>query len=127
MKNLPTSQLEIMSVIWSEDRPMTRTEIQRILEQSRDSQEPWTTSTVNTLLRRLTDSGFLKSEKAGKEYCYTAVIGKEEYRSSAGRKLLSKLYDNSVKKFIAAAYAEGALSQGDILELEEFIKELKEG
>lgn len=43
----------------------------------------------------------------------------------AGRSILNSLYGNSIKKFVAAVYAEDELTNQDIKELESLLKELK--
>ena len=120
MKQLPAAQLEVMQIIWEAENPVSRTEIQKCLP---DNQ--WKISTLNTLLARLVHSGFLRVEHRGKEYIYTPAVKRDEYMKYAGRSILNSLYGNSIKKFVAAVYAEDELTNQDIKELESLLKELK--
>ena len=61
----------------------------------------------------------------GKEYIYTPAVKRDEYMKYAGRSILNSLYGNSIKKFVAAVYAEDELTNQDIKELESLLKELK--
>jgi BlaI family penicillinase repressor len=120
MKKLSEAQLEIMLVIWDENKGMTRSEIsQRLTEKS------WKAVTLNTFLNRLTSSGFLKCEQRGKEYVYTPLIEKNAYLEVEGKSLLNRLYHNSLKNFIASVYSAGDMTDQELTELQSFLQQLK--
>ncbi len=121
MKRLPSSQLEIMLVIWEAKKPIRRKEIKEML-----TNKEWKVTTVNTFLSRLIENNFLKCEQHGKEYYYSPMIEKDEYLKYEGNTMLKKLYNNSVKNFIAAICGGENLTEKDLNELQEYLKQLKE-
>lgn len=122
MKHLPEAQLEVMIVIWDAGAPVTRNEIQRRLPDDR-----WQTTTLNTFLNRLSQSGFLKVEHRGKEYVYSPLVTKEEYMAFAGKSILKNLYGNSIKKFVASVCSSSEMTQQEISDLQALLAKLKEG
>lgn len=119
MKKLPDSELEIMLIIWEYDRPVTRFEIESKLDEERNLSP----TTILSFLSRLQEKGFLDVAKEGKNNIYSAIISKESYMQTDSKNVLKKLYKNSVKNFLAALYDGKSLSEKDLQELEEYIKE----
>lgn len=119
MKKLPDSELEIMLIIWEYDRPVTRFEIESKLDVDRKLSP----TTILSFLSRLQEKGFLDVRKDGKNNIYSAIIAKENYMQTESKNMLKKLYKNSVKNFLAALYDGNNLSEKDLQELEEYIKE----
>ena len=119
MKKLPDSELEIMLIIWEYDRPVTRFEIESKLDEDRNLSP----TTILSFLSRLQEKGFLDVAKEGKNNIYSAIISKEIYMQTESKNMLKKLYKNSVKNFLAALYDGKSLSEKDLQELEEYIKE----
>lgn len=119
MKKLPDSELEIMLIIWEYDRPVTRFEIESKLDEDRNLSP----TTILSFLSRLQEKGFLDVAKEGKNNIYSAIISKESYMQTDSKNMLKKLYKNSVKNFLAALYDGKSLSEKDLQELEEYIKE----
>jgi len=111
-----------MLVIWEAKEPVARNEIQKKL-----SENQWQTTTLNTFLKRLRQSGFLKIEHRGKEYVYTPLITEEEYRAFAGKSILKNLYGNSIKKFVASVCNSSDLTDKEISSLHTLLEKLKEG
>ncbi|QAT42999.1 BlaI/MecI/CopY family transcriptional regulator [Aminipila luticellarii] len=122
MKHLPAAQLEVMLAVWEADEPITRNEIQRKLP---DSQ--WKITTLNTLLNRLTQNGFLNFGHRGKEYVYSPLVTKDEYVAFEGKSILKNLYDNSIKKFVASVCNSSDLTEQEISSLQTLLSKLKEG
>ena len=106
------SEYAVMRVLWDSGRGMTVAEVLRALDGSE-----WTPSTVSTFLQRLLGKGVVKCEKKGKSNLYIPVLRREEYDSGETASFLSRLYDGSAKKLVAALYAENRLSAEDIAEL----------
>lgn len=122
MKHLPAAQLEVMLTIWDTDEPTTRSEIQKRLP---DNQ--WKITTLNTLLNRLNQNGFLKIEHRGKEYVYSPLITKDEYMVFEGRTILKNLYNNSIKKFVASVCNSDYMTEKEVNDLQVLLEKLKEG
>lgn len=122
MRHLSEAQLKVMLAIWEEEKPVARNEIQKKL-----SENQWQATTLNTFLNRLSQSGFLKIERRGKEYVYSPLITEEEYKAFAGKSILKNLYDNSIKKFVTSVCDSNNLTEQEICSLQTLLAKLKEG
>ena len=119
MKRLPDSELEIMMIIWELDKPVTRTEI----EEQMDPGRKLSPTTILSFLSRLHEKGFLAMEKSVKNNVYIAMVDKEIYLQKESWNVLKRLYQGSVKNFLAALYDGDNLTNAELKELEEFISE----
>lgn len=121
MQALSESELSIMLKIWQEDRPLYFYEILELLEEYN-----WAESTVRNFLSRIIEKGYLKVEKKGRKNIYTPLVS-QAYINKEGKKVLERLYDNSVKKFIVELYESNSIDQEDLMELKEYIDRKMEG
>lgn len=119
MKRLPDSELELMMSIWKLNRPATRFEIEDGMGEDRQLGA----TTVLSFLSRLEEKGFLKVEKEGKTNVYTALVSYEEYSRKESSNILKKMYQNSVKNFVAALYDGEGISEQELKELRDYIDE----
>lgn len=115
MKRMPDGELELMMIIWEENRPISRIEIEKKLD--RDILP----STILSYLSRLEDKGFVSREKRGKINYYSAVVDKDKYLREAGKNILDIMFGGSLKNFTSALYDGDNLSKEDIYELQKFI------
>ena len=120
MRQLPGAQLEIMEIIWESTYPISRTEIQEKLTQNH-----WKTTTINTLLSRLHENGFVRIDHQGKTYLYSPVIKKEAYKKAEGKRILKTLYDNSIKNFIVSVCDKNSLTEEEQNQLKQLAEKLK--
>lgn len=119
MKRLPDSELEIMMIIWELDKPVTRMEIEKHLE----SDKKLSPTTILSFLSRLEEKGFVAVEKEGKNNVYIAMVDREIYVQKESWNILKRLYNNSIKSFLTALFDSRELSDRELLELEEFVRE----
>ncbi|WP_352400979.1 BlaI/MecI/CopY family transcriptional regulator [Anaerotignum sp.] len=116
---LPDTELEIMKVIWNEEKILSTSEIKAKLEERR----PWNTSALQTLLNRLIDRGFLDSYKEGKSRFYLVKVDEGSYLAMENRLFLDKVNNNSLTKLIASLYESRAICQNDLDELAAYIRQ----
>jgi len=121
IKKLPDAEFEIMKVIWRNPSPITTMQIISNLEPDKT----WKPQTVLTMLVRLIEKGFLKSEKAGKERNYTPIIPEQDYLQSETGNFMQQYYGNSLGSFVKTLYNGKELSQKDLQELREWLNERK--
>lgn len=119
MKRLPDSELEIMMIIWELDKPVTRMEIEKHLE----GDKKLSPTTILSFLARLEEKGFVSVEKEGKNNVYIAMIDREIYVQKESWNILKRLYQNSIKNFLMALFDSRELSDRELMELEEFVRE----
>lgn len=122
LTRLPDSELDIMLALWRHEPPMSRLEIEQIVNQKK----ALASTTILTLLSRLEKKEFVSVTKEGKVNLYTPLVSQEEYLQSESKNVLEKLYGNSLKKFVASLYQGKKMNQADIQELSDFLQEMED-
>lgn len=123
IKKLPESELEAMLVVWEMQPPAAGTRISEELARRKG----WSKSTVFTLLLRLSEKGYLRCEKEGKNNYYCPLVTQDEYRAAESRSVLDRFYAGSMKNFLAAFCDESAIDEKELEELRAFIDERTKG
>ena len=111
------AELEVMRILWRENRPLPYAEIRTELEQATD----WKKSTIQTLVVRLRDKGIITAQD---HYVtlYSANISQEEYVQTEGQSFIDKLFDGSAKNLVAALCRSGKLDENDVDELKSYFR-----
>jgi len=117
MIKLPDTELELMMIIWNTEEPISRIEIERKMDGSKEV----VPSTILSYLSRLEEKGFVSREKRGKMNYYSALVEKEPYLKETGKSVLNRMFGGSLANFAASLYDGEELSDEDITELQEFI------
>ena len=122
-KMITDAEVEVMRLLWREQRPMTLAQIRDVLLQT----TKWNHSTIKTLVFRLRDKGVITHlDKYGPAQFFPLVT-EEEYLLDESESMLGKLFDGSAVKMIATLRQGGKLSDKDIEELRAFFQMGGEG
>ena len=119
-KTLPSSELELMMILWRTGKPMSRLEIEERLPKKRNLSK----TTILSFLSRLEEKGFVRVEKEGRNNPYLPLAQESDYLKQESGSILKKLYGSSVKKFVAALYDGDGLSKEQIAELKDYLDRL---
>ena len=122
-KTLPSSELELMMILWRTGKPMSRLEIEERMQKKRNLSK----TTILSFLSRLEEKGFVRVEKEGRSNRYLPLVEEKDYLEQESSAILKKLYGSSVKKFVAALYDGDGLSKEQIHELKDYLDSLSEG
>ena len=122
LKKLGEAELEIMQVIWDSENPVTSNYILNELQGRRK----WQLSTLMTSLARLADKGFVSCDRSTGSNLYTSIISENEYKASASKHFLEKVYNNSIQNMIATLYNNKAIKDSDVEELRNFLDQLED-
>lgn len=122
MKKLPDAEFEIMKAVWANEPPMTTT----IIMEQLGKEKEWKIQTVVSLMLRLVERGFLRSEKHGKERTYFPLVDKEDYLKFETGNFMKQYHDSSLFNLINTLYDDEALSDNDIDELLKWAKERRD-
>lgn len=121
-KSLPDSELKVMMVIWENGSKMSTGEILAELKDDVD----WKLSTLQVILTRLTEKGFLKNEKENRLNYYTSIIDYSKYTKHETKNFIKKMYNNSAKKLIASLVeGDDSLTDNDIEEIKRILDRSK--
>ena len=119
MKKLPDAEFEIMQVVWTNEPPITTSEIMKQL----GFEKEWKIQTVVSLMLRLTERGFLHSEKHGKERTYYPTVNQEDYLKFETGNFLKQFHKNSFLSLVTTMCDDKALTDEDIDDLMRLLKE----
>lgn len=119
MKKLPDAEFEIMKVVWANDPPITT----GVVKQQLGDQRKWRAQTINSLMLRLVERGFLRTEKTGKERSYFPLIEKEAYLKFETNHFMKQYHDSSVLNLVNTLYGDRGLTDADLEELMAWMKE----
>ena len=122
LKKLGEAELEIMQVIWDSENPVTSNYILNELQERRK----WQLSTLMTSLARLAGKGFVSCDRSTGSNLYTSIISENEYKASASKHFLEKVYNNSIQNMIATLYSNKAIKDSDVEELRNFLDQLED-
>ena len=114
---LPDAELEVMKVVWEFDAPVST-----IMIMERLKYKNWHISTVLKLISRLTERGFIKSEKNGRYNVYVPLVNEAVYLKSETKSFLERLHGNSVKSLIATLYNTRTISKEELDEIAKIIE-----
>jgi len=118
MKKLPDAEFEIMKVVWANEPPITT----NIIMEQLGNQRQWKAPTTISLMLRLVERGFLRTEKKGKERIYFPLIAKEDYLKFETGNFMKQYHENSFLSFVNTLYDGKQLSDHDIEELMKWVK-----
>lgn len=122
MKKLPDAEFDIMKVVWANEPPITTNIIMQQIGNERD----WKAQTVISLMLRLVERGFLRTEKNGKERSYFPLIGKADYLRYETSDFMERFHGNSFIGLIATLYEGNRLEGSDLDQLAEWLKEKRD-
>lgn len=122
MKKLPDAEFEIMKVVWANEPPITTS----IIMEQLGNEKEWKAQTVITLLLRLVNRGFMRTEKNGKERTYFPIVSKEDYLKFESGDFMERFHANSFKSLVSTLYNDKKISDSDLDELAKWLKEKRE-
>jgi predicted transcriptional regulator len=116
---LPETEYEVMAAIWRNLPPVTTTTLMNQLGREKG----WKLQTLVSLLNRLTERGFLRSEKLGKERTYYPCIKQEDYIQYETELFVERYHGNSLFQLVNAFSGSKRLSKEEIDELSLWLKD----
>lgn len=119
MQKLGKREEQIMQVIWKLEKAF----IKDIIDEMPEPKPHY--NTVATMVKILTEKGFLSAEKLGNTFQYTPLVPLAEYRQQDVATIKKKYFGNSFSKMITHFAKEENLSDAELDELIQIIKSKK--
>lgn len=114
-QKISTTEWKVMEVLWrGKEMPAAR-----VVEELKDT--GWSDRTIRTLLSRLVKKGVADYRAEGKSYIYFAVISKDECIKKENRDFINKIFNGSVKEFMASLIKNENLTKDEIKVLRELL------
>lgn len=122
LTRLPETEFEVMQTVWKNTAPVTTTTLMNQLGNNKG----WKLQTLVTLLNRLIERGFLRSEKQGKERNYYPCIKQDDYIQYETSLFVERYHGNSLYQLVNAFSEINRLSKEEIDELSIWFKNIEE-
>ncbi len=119
MKKLPDAEFDIMKVVWASAPPVTTNTIMESLGREKD----WKAATIISLMLRLVERGFLRTEKNGKERTYFPLVEREAYLKFETGNFLRQFHENSFVSFVNTLYEDENLTDADLEEILQWVRQ----
>ncbi len=118
---LGKSEWHIMEKLW-ESAPRTYVQLCHEL-----GQDPgWSRSTVQTMLERLTEKGFLRYEVSGRAKQYYPNIARDDVAIAETRSLLERAFDGSASMMMSTLVRKKQLTKEEIQALHAILQDAEE-
>ena len=115
---LSNAEEQVMKYIWE----LERAYMKNILDEFPEPKPA--TTTVSTLLKRMTVKGFIGFEQHGSNRLYYPLIKKTDYFSSHLKSLINDFFNNSATQF--ASFFTSEISERELEELRDLVdKQIK--
>lgn len=103
MKELSKTELLIMKCVWGSEKPVTATQIQKLL--LNNYQTTLDRRSLGTLMYRLDQKGYVNVDVSTRVNLYTAKVKEEEARKKKGREILKLWYNGSLDQLVSDLYS----------------------
>ena len=118
MKKLPDTEFDIMKVVWANEPPITT----NIIMQQLGNKREWKAQTVISLMLRLVERGFIRTELNVKERTCFQLLSKEDYLKFETGDFMERFHGNSFASLITTLYAGKKLKDSDLDQLAKWLK-----
>lgn len=113
---LSKTEEELMQYLWKLEKAF----MSDLLEEYPDPKPA--PSTVATLLKRMTDKGFVDYEQMGRSRQYYPLVKKSDYFSKQVNSMIKKFFNNSASQFASFFTSETELSEEELKELKAIVE-----
>ena len=118
---LSEAQLELMNILWRSGRGT----VADVLEQLRFRRQVSRT-TVQTMLSRLADKGWLTYREEGGAFVYTPAVPRDEVQHQVLRRVVDTVFDGSATGILMALLRDRSLSREEAAHLRRMIKDAEQ-
>lgn len=120
--SISVAESAVMEIMWRKS-PIATEEIVEALAHQRK----WRGATVKTLVNRLLRKGAIRAARDGRRYLYSPVLTREQWLSDESESLVERLFGGRVAPLVSHFSRHRLLSQKDITELRQIIRDLDDG
>lgn len=120
LRAMSPTETEILRLVWE----LNQATVQQIRDQL-PSDRSLAYNTVQTLLCRLEQKGYLKHHLKGRAHVFSALVKPREVIKTTVRDFLGRLFGGDPKPLVQFLAEDGKLDEEDIKRLRELIKKKK--
>lgn len=119
VNKIPDAEFDVMEAVWRMDPPIHPAELLSALGKE------WKPQTLFSLLSRLVDRGFLRTEKQGRERVFYPVVRREDYVKAETDSFLKRYHRGSFASLVSTLYGDKPISQEEAESLSKWLEEWK--
>lgn len=119
-RTLSEKEWWVLDALW-EHGPL---ELGELVDALRD-QTGWSRNTVHTYLKRMADKGLVTVTGEKPPHTYAAAVSREDCAARARQDLLTRVYQGSAGKLVAAFVREGKLTAQERNELRKLLDDME--
>jgi BlaI family penicillinase repressor len=109
LERMSECEAMLMRILWEEDCDMSMHEL---MDEAADKYgKIWAKQTVSTLLKRMTDAGYVSSYREGRIFYYHAEVKAKDYRTEEAISFVKKWYDGDVVAMLEACNKKKKLTK----------------
>ena len=120
---LPDSELKVMQIIWDMRKQTEKVDAGSMIDAYPQVIGHLKLTTVLTLITRLNEKGFIKTEKHGRINYYIPLVAEDQYKNAAAAEFVESVYKSSPISLMSALFDIGVIKKEDI---DEFRKQIME-
>lgn len=115
---LSDGEWKLMNLLW-EKSPRTLGEMVDAMKED----TAWSKSTIYVMLKRMLEKGIVEMREEEGFQKYYPKLNQEEMAREESKNFLSKVYKGSLSMMVASLVGQESLTEQDITELQEILKE----
>ena len=120
-KDLSKAEWKVMKIVWELQKAMAR-EVYTIA----GAQHSWAPATVKTILKRLTDKGYVSATPVGNGFVYRPILSAGAMLQSAADTLLTHAIEGTSGPLLVHMVRQTSLSEEDLDSLQKLIDTKKQ-
>ncbi|WP_435008443.1 BlaI/MecI/CopY family transcriptional regulator [Tundrisphaera lichenicola] len=118
---LSEAQLELMKILWESGGGTVADVLERV-----QLRRPVGRTTVQTMLSRLADKGWLVQRDEGGAFVYTPAVPREEVQDQVLRQFVDTMFDGSAAGILMALLRDRSLSREEAARIRRMIKDAED-
>jgi BlaI family transcriptional regulator, penicillinase repressor len=119
---LTALERDVMQAVWDQERASVES-VHEVVSRRHNLKE----TSVRTILRRLEQKGYLRHEAEGRAYFYRAAAKPAGLAAVAVRRIVDSFCRGSMEELVSGMVEAKVLSTAELKNLEEFVRNYKEG
>ena len=121
-RSISDTELEILKVLWDLKQGTVREVLDRLGQDGRT----WAYTTVQTLLGRLQEKGFVESEKRGRAFVFRARASRDDLLGKSLEALAERVCDGAALPLLLNLVSSQKFSPDDIQRFRQLLDDLEE-
>jgi len=118
---LGETEMEVLHHVWNLGEATVKDVRKRILEHREVAY-----TTIMTVMKNLSEKGYLKYRKDGVTYVYSSAQEPESVRSNLIKDLVSKVFKGSPKELVQTLVSSEELSEAEFSEIKQMIEDMED-